>query len=51
MARIWLGEVSLAAARRAGDIDFDGPAALARAFPSWLQLSVFASPENEPRFA
>ncbi len=50
MAQIWLGEVSLATARRAGDIELDGPAKLARAFPAWLQLSVFADEQNAPPF-
>lgn len=42
MAEIWLGDRAFAAALHAGDLTIDGPRALARAFPSWLQLSVFA---------
>jgi DNA-binding HxlR family transcriptional regulator len=42
LARIWLGEVSFHEAERAGAIEIVGPRALAKAFPSWLQLSVFA---------
>jgi len=43
LAEIWLGEVSFHDAERAGTIALVGPRALARAFPSWLQLSVFAA--------
>ena len=42
MAEIWLGDRSMAAALRTGDVTMDGPRALARAFGTWLQLSVFA---------
>lgn len=42
MGEIWLGERALAEAVRAGDVRIDGPRKLARAFPAWLQLSVFA---------
>ena len=42
MAAIWLGDTSFADAVRTGEIVLEGPRALARAFPSWLQLSVFA---------
>jgi DNA-binding HxlR family transcriptional regulator len=37
--RVWLGTAELAAARRAGFVEIDGPPALARAFPGWLELS------------
>jgi DNA-binding HxlR family transcriptional regulator len=39
----WMGDVPLAEPRRAGLIRLDGPPALVRAFPTWLQLSGFAS--------
>jgi len=42
MAEIWLGDTPFIAALQAGDITVEGPRALARAFPSWLQLSQFA---------
>jgi len=42
LAEIWLGEVSFRDAERAGTFELVGPRALCRAFPSWLQLSVFA---------
>jgi DNA-binding HxlR family transcriptional regulator len=42
LAQIWLGEVSFHEAERARTIRLDGPRALVRAFPSWLQLSMFA---------
>jgi DNA-binding HxlR family transcriptional regulator len=43
LAEIWLGEVTFHDAERAGTIEVAGPRALARAFPSWLQLSIFAA--------
>ena len=42
MAEIWLGDRTFSAALQAGDVTVEGPRALARAFPRWLQLSVFA---------
>ncbi len=42
MAEIWLGIVSFRDAMAAGSFRIEGPAKLARAFPSWLALSVFA---------
>ena len=47
LAQIWLGEVSFHAAERARTIEVVGPRALARAFPSWLQLSVFAGTDPQ----
>jgi DNA-binding HxlR family transcriptional regulator len=43
MAEIWLGDTPFATAVQAGDITVEGPPVLARAFPRWLQLSVFAA--------
>ncbi len=40
--RIWIGHQSFADALRTGQLRFDGPRALSRAFPDWFQLSVFA---------
>jgi len=42
MAEVWLGELPLERAIRTGDVRVEGPRKLARAFPSWLLLSVFA---------
>jgi DNA-binding HxlR family transcriptional regulator len=42
MTRIWLGDVSFAAAVRSGAVWLGGPAHLRRAFPEWLGLSAFA---------
>jgi len=42
MAEIWLGDTRFADALQAGDLTVEGPRSLARGFPSWLQLSVFA---------
>jgi len=52
LASIWMGEVSFGQAERAGAIEVVGPRALVRAFPSWLQLSIFATvepPAPQPR--
>jgi DNA-binding HxlR family transcriptional regulator len=46
MAEVWLGEIPFATALRTGAIRLEGPRALVRDFPSWLQLSTFA---NTPR--
>ena len=42
LTRVWMGDVRLAAAVRAGLVRLDGPRALVRAFPTWLALSEFA---------
>ena len=39
---IWLGRITLAEATDQGLVQIDGPPALIRAFPHWLQLSRFA---------
>jgi hypothetical protein len=44
--RVWMGDVPIAAAFRAGSIRLDGPRPLVRAFPSWLRLSSFARVER-----
>lgn len=48
MAEIWLGDRPLASAIRAGELVLEGPRRLVRAFPSWLELSMFASVERAP---
>jgi DNA-binding HxlR family transcriptional regulator len=42
MARVWLGEVGLAAALSARAIVLEGPEHLVRSFPRWFGLSAFA---------
>ena len=42
MTAVWLGDIPLESAVRAGDIRMTGPRALTKAFPSWLMLSHFA---------
>lgn len=42
MTRVWTGELALTDALRQRAIRLQGPAALARAFPGWLKLGVFA---------
>jgi hypothetical protein len=41
-ARVWLGDVAIAAALRGGGIKLTGPRELVRAFPTCLLLSHFA---------
>lgn len=40
--RVWIGHQELAAALRMRSIEIDGPPDLCRAFPTWLQMSMFA---------
>lgn len=42
MTLVWNGDLPLKAMIENGRIDLHGPTALVRAFPSWLQLSMFA---------
>ncbi len=46
LTRVWMGDVRLAEAVRAGLIRLDGPRSLVRAFPTWLTLSAFAGVER-----
>ncbi len=39
---VWLGRITLAEAMDQGLAQIDGPPALIRGFPRWLQLSRFA---------
>ena len=41
--RVWMGRLSMADALKQGFVEIEGPRDLARAFPSWLALSAFAS--------
>lgn len=43
LARVWLGDEPLAHALRAGTVRIEGNPRLARAFPTWLQLSTLAA--------
>jgi DNA-binding HxlR family transcriptional regulator len=49
MARVWMGEVTLARAMQNGGIRLDGPRELIRAFPGWLLLSHYAEVERPSR--
>lgn len=42
MTQVWTGELALADALRQRSIELQGPSALAKAFPGWLKLGVFA---------
>jgi DNA-binding HxlR family transcriptional regulator len=42
MVEVWLGHLTIAEARRAGGLNFDGTAADIRAFRDWFTLSLFA---------
>jgi hypothetical protein len=46
LTRVWMGDVTMAAALHAGSIRLDGPPSLVRAFPTWLRLSSFARVER-----
>lgn len=43
LARVWLGEMPIGEAMRAGDIRLSGTSEVVRAFPSWLLLSTLAA--------
>ena len=49
MARIWMGDLSLPQAVRAGDVRVEGARALVQAFPRWLLLSHFKDVERPAR--
>ena len=44
LTRVWMGQLKLPDAVRQGLIALQGAPALAKAFPGWLKLSVFAQP-------
>jgi DNA-binding HxlR family transcriptional regulator len=46
LTRVWMGDVRLAEAVRAGLIRLEGPSSLVRSFPTWLTLSSFAGVER-----
>jgi DNA-binding HxlR family transcriptional regulator len=51
LTRVWVGDVTFADAARAGTVRVEGPAPLARAFPTWLELSLLAGaprPQRQP---
>jgi DNA-binding HxlR family transcriptional regulator len=43
MTRIWMGDLSIAAAQRAGELVIAGPAELKRCVRDWLRLSPYAA--------
>lgn len=42
LTRVWLGDIGLTQAVRAGLVTLEGPRNLVGAFPAWLRLSGFA---------
>jgi DNA-binding HxlR family transcriptional regulator len=46
MSEVWTGERSMPEVLRSGDLELEGPKKLVRAFPKWLQRSVFATVER-----
>ena len=49
LTMVWMGDVTLGEAIRAGEIELAGPRALQRALPRWLRLSAFAGVERPAR--
>jgi DNA-binding HxlR family transcriptional regulator len=49
IARVWMGQLSLADALRSGGVRVEGPRALVQAFPGWLRLSHYAHVERPAR--
>jgi DNA-binding HxlR family transcriptional regulator len=49
MARIWMGQATLADAMRAGTVRVEGPRTLVQALPGWLLLSHYAHVERPAR--
>ncbi|MHC4821138.1 MAG: hypothetical protein ACYTDX_05395 [Planctomycetota bacterium] len=47
MGEIWMGERRFGEAVRTGKVQVDGPKRLAREFPGWLELSVFAATTSQ----
>jgi DNA-binding HxlR family transcriptional regulator len=46
LTAVWMGDIAIEEAIRSEKIRLEGPVSLARAFPTWLQLSSFASVER-----
>lgn len=46
LTRVWMGDVRLGDAMRAGLVRLSGPSTMVRAFPGWLALSGFAGVER-----
>lgn len=46
LTAVWMGDVAIGAALRAGDIALEGSAELRRRFPGWLGLSTFGDVER-----
>lgn len=45
MTQVWNGDIRISTAIESGEIDLHGPKSLVRAFPTWLQLNLFAGIE------
>jgi DNA-binding HxlR family transcriptional regulator len=46
LVAVWMGDTSMSAAIRAGELQIQGTRRLADAFPSWLRRSIFADVER-----
>lgn len=46
LTEVWMGDLAIGAALRAGDLRLEGPARLQRRFPAWLGLSTFGDVER-----
>lgn len=46
LVAVWMGDTSISAVTRAGELQIEGTRRLADAFPSWLRRSIFASVER-----
>jgi hypothetical protein len=44
--KVWMGDIRLTDAIRAGQVTLDGPRRLAQAFPGWLKLNLLADVER-----
>jgi DNA-binding HxlR family transcriptional regulator len=49
LTEVWMGHRTFAAVQRAGELSIEGPAGLARAFPTWFRLNVFVQLDEEKR--
>jgi hypothetical protein len=46
LVAVWMGDTSMTAVIRAGELKIEGTLRLADAFPSWLRRSIFANVER-----
>lgn len=47
--KVWMGDIRLTEAIRAGQVSLDGPPRLLQAFPGWLKLNLLAGIERPPQ--